>query len=195
MDTGREIRHDARQGKYMTGIIRCHRFVPVTLLIRREHAFTGHYYIKTATMTSNFNKYIRDAEQFVKEVATELGIPEDIGKADRIFRAVVHTLRNRLTPPESLQLIAQFPMLIKAIYVDGWRISDEARRLRRLGDFIEAVREQGGAGTHDDFVTDLEVEKAIRAVFRVLKNHVSAGEISDILATFPKEFRPLLAEA
>lgn len=146
-------------------------------------------------MVLNFNKYIQDGEQFIKEVAAQTDTPADVAKAGRILRAVLHAFRNRLAPSESLQLISQFPMLIKAIYVDGWRISDEAKRLRTLGDFIEAVREEGGRATVNDFVSDREVEHAIHAVFKVVKNHVSAGEIRDILATLPEELRPLLSMA
>lgn len=143
-------------------------------------------------MTHPFDKYVRDGEKFLKEVASALGGSADTGKAYRIARAVLHAFRNRLSPSESLQLISQLPMLVKAIYVDGWRISDEAKNLRTLGDFIEAVREEGGNATISDFVTDREVENAIHAVFKVLKTHVSAGEIRDIVATLPEELRPLL---
>ncbi|TNE60409.1 MAG: DUF2267 domain-containing protein [Bacteroidetes bacterium] len=145
-------------------------------------------------MALNFNKYIQDGEHFVNEVAKILGKPEDKAKGGRVLRAVLHALRNRITPNESLQMIAQLPMLIKAIYVDGWRFSNEARELRHLGDFIEAVREAGGRATLNDFVTDYETEVAIRAVFRVLRNYVSEGEIADILATLPAELKPLMAE-
>ncbi len=144
-------------------------------------------------MALNFNKYVQDGEQFVKEVAEAAGYPADVGKAGRILRAVLHAFRNRLSPAESLQLISQFPMLIKAVYVDGWRISDEAKRLRHRGDFIEAVREEGGRATLNDFVSDRDVEHAIHAVFKVVKVHVSAGEIRDIVATLPVELRPLLS--
>lgn len=143
-------------------------------------------------MALNFNKYVTDGEQFVKEVATELETPGDVARGGRILRAVLHAFRNRMTVTESLQLISQLPMLIKAIYVDGWRLNKEARTIRHLGDFIEAVREAGGRATLSDFVTDYEVEKAIHAVFKVLKNHVSEGEIQDVLATLPVELKPLL---
>ena len=146
---------------------------------------------KSIAMGLNFNKYVMDAERIVREVAVELGAPWDVSKGGRILRAVLHAFRDRMTPQESLQLIAQFPMLLKAIYVDGWQINGEARRLRHLGDFIEAVREAGGRATLNDFVTDYEVERAIRAVFKVLQAHVSPGEINDILATLPLELRPL----
>lgn len=145
-------------------------------------------------MALNFNKYIQDGELFIREVAKELGAPDDMAKAGRILRAVLHAFRTRISPVESLQLIAQLPMLIKAVYVDGWKMTNEARELRHLGDFIEAVREAGGRGVINDFVTDYEVEQAIRAVFTVVRSHVSEGEIRDILATLPVELRPLFEE-
>lgn len=146
-------------------------------------------------MALNFQKYIADGELFVKEVATELGNPNDPGKGGRMLRAVLHALRDLIPPHESLQLISQLPMLIKAIYVDGWQMKEVSRDMRHPGDFIEAVREAGGRATFEDFVTDYEVEFAIHAVLKVLKNHVSEGEIRDVLATLPKELRPMLADA
>ena len=143
----------------------------------------------------NFNKYVHEGEEFVHEVAVEIDVPWDMIKAVRILRAVLHTLRNRLPVATSLQLIAGFPMLIKAIYVDGWKITHEAKTLRHLGDFIEAVREEGGPGLHNEFTTDYEVTHAINAVFNVVKRHSTAGEIKDVLATLPIELRPLMADA
>ena len=146
-------------------------------------------------MALNFNKYVTDGEQFVKEVAIEMGTPWDTAKGGRILRAVLHAFRDRVPPRESLQLIAQLPMLIKAIYVDGWQMKDESRQLRHLGDFIEAVREAGGRATFEDFTTDYEVQHAVQAVFKVLKNHVTEGEIQDVMSTLPTGLRPLLADA
>jgi uncharacterized protein (DUF2267 family) len=67
--------------------------------------------------------------------------------------------------------------------------------VRHLGDFIELVREEGGVGLSNDFVTDYEVTQAIRAVFSVLKQHVSEGEIKDVLATLPSELKNLMVDA
>jgi uncharacterized protein (DUF2267 family) len=143
----------------------------------------------------NFNKYVQDGEDFIREVAMEAGIPWDTIKAGRFLRAVLHALRNRLPVPTSLQLIAQLPMLIKAVYVDGWRVGGEALPMRTIGDFIEEVREEGGPGLARDLSADLDAEEAIHAVFTVVKRHVSPGEIDDVLATLPEALRPVLAEA
>ena len=80
--------------------------------------------------------------------------------------------------------------------VDGWKISpEEAKTLRHMGDFIEAVREEGGTALAHELSTDYEVKKAIEAVFNVLRNRISRGEIEDIAATLPAELRPLLIPA
>ncbi len=146
-------------------------------------------------MALNFNKYVQKAEAFINEVAVEIGDPDDKVRAARILRAVLHAFRDRVTPVESLQLISQLPMLIKAIYVDGWKISNEGRHMRHLIDFIEAVRESDGIDNNYDFVTDYEVKEAIQAVFRVIKNHVSEGEIHDIIAVLPAELKSVMAMA
>jgi len=141
----------------------------------------------------NFNKYVQDAEAFINEVAIEIGHPNDKPRAAKVLRSVLHVFRNRITPAESLQLIAQLPMLIKAIYVDGWKIGNgNYHESRNIGDFIEAFRE---ADSQQAYISDYEAKEAIQAVFRVLKRHVSQGEIFDIIAVLPAEMKSLLAMA
>ena len=65
--------------------------------------------------------------------------------------------------------------------------------MRNLGDFIEAVREEGGPGLIRDFIADNDVLKDVRAVLQVVKRHVSEGEMEDVLATLPAALRSLLA--
>jgi uncharacterized protein (DUF2267 family) len=121
----------------------------------------------------HFNRYVQDGEQFVREVAAETSAPWDMIRAFRILRAVLHALRNRLPVATSLH--------------------SEAKTMRNLGDFIEAVREEGGPGLIRDFITDNDVLRDVRAVLQVVKRHVSEGEMEDVLATLPATLRTLLA--
>lgn len=146
-------------------------------------------------MPMNFKKYVQKAEEFINEVAVELGDPSDKAKAGRILRAVLHALREQITPTESMQLIAQLPVLIKSIYIDGWKLGNKAHRVHKVNDFIEVVREFGKSGTSSDFSTDMEVKQAVHAVITVIKNHTSEGEIADIIAVLPTDLKPLVAEA
>ena len=56
--------------------------------------------------------------EFVRLIAEELEVPRD--KVGRIIYAVFHALRNRLSHAESFHLIAQLPMVLKSVYLDGW---------------------------------------------------------------------------
>lgn len=141
-----------------------------------------------------FQKYVQDAEQFIRQVAEALGDPGNIDRAEKVTRAVLHTFRNEVPPQESLQMIAQLPMLIKAIYVDGWQIRSGRDRTRNLSDFIQAVREAERAAGFPYFEGADEIEKSIRAVFTVIGSYVSEGQMQDLQAVLPEELKPLLVE-
>ena len=140
----------------------------------------------------NFQKYAQDGEAFVNEVARELGCPDDQKKAARILRATLHAFREQSTPEEMMQFIAQLPMFIKAVFVDGWRIGAKHKHVRNLDEFAERVRESDTTHGAQDFGTQTETFAAIRAVFQVLQAHVSDGELEDIWRTLPEGLQPLL---
>jgi uncharacterized protein (DUF2267 family) len=51
------------------------------------------------------------------------------------LRAVLHVLRDRLTPEQAVHLGAQLPILVRGIYYEGWRLAakpaDEPTNSRR----------------------------------------------------------------
>jgi uncharacterized protein (DUF2267 family) len=142
-------------------------------------------------MTPNFNKYAQKSNLFLKEVANELQMPDDPGRALRILRAVLHGLRDRIPPQESLQMISQLPMYIKAIYVEGWKWSPNNNSIRHIDDFVATVKSNDGVSGDYDFEDAEHTEEYIKGVFRVLQRHVSEGEIADVVATLPTDLRPL----
>ncbi len=142
----------------------------------------------------NFEKYVAKGNLFVKEVAEELGHPDDRHRAARVMRAVLHAMRRRLTLEESFDLLAQLPMCIKAVYVDGWKPSLQPEKIRHIDDFIDTVMEEDGRTAAKDFATREEAIQAAKAVFRVIKRHVSDGEIQDVTSSLPKQLRALWEE-
>ena len=140
----------------------------------------------------NFQNYAQKGESFVREIAKELGCPKDINKAGRIMRSTFQVLRNQTSPEESMQLISQLPMMIKAIYVDGWSIGKSGNRVRHVDDFLAKVREADRDFSDDDLFSDTDALAAVKAVVRVVRSHVSEGEIEDLRRTLPEELRCLL---
>lgn len=138
-----------------------------------------------------YKLYIEKAQIIIKEVAEELGFPDDHHLAERMLRAVLHTLRSRLTIQESFQMMAQLPMLLKALYVDGWKYQQKPSRIKHIGDFIREVVHEDFPSGHHDITTSKDGENAIRAVLKVIRRHVSEGEVQDILAIMPDDLKPL----
>ena len=144
----------------------------------------------------NFEKYVQKGNLFLKELAEELGVPQDKDRAGRILRAVLHALRKRLTPEEYLDLVAQLPMCIKAVAVDGWRIVESPdKSIKDVDDLIHAVMEEDRRTAARDLGNEEHAKEAIKAVIRVIKRHVSDGEIQDMEAELPKHLRQFVEEA
>ena len=138
-------------------------------------------------MKLNFEKYAQTGNAFVKKIASEIGDPEDTTKASHILRSTLHVLRDQSSPEESVQFISQLPMFIKAIYVDGWKLGSKKGRVHHLDDFVAAVGE-----TCSEFGNRESCFLAIQAVFRVIREYVSEGEVEDLKRTLPEELRELL---
>ena len=121
---------------------------------------------------------------WLKEIAEELG--GDRKDAYRALRAVLHTLRDRLTVDVAAKLAAQLPTLIRGIYYEDWDPSRTPLPLHDVEAFLDHVVAEGRMGG------ETEASVAVTAVARVLRAHVSAGEINDVIAVLPDKFRVLI---
>ncbi len=142
-------------------------------------------------METIVQKHCDDAQSFFKKLALQLGAPEDIQQAMRLTRAVMHAIRNRITPEESMHLVSQHPLLLKGIYIDGWNISQPLSDSRTMDEFLlDLQRTQPRGGT--DF-TDIETAKnKIRTVFNALRQYVDDGEYRHLITELPKEIADAL---
>jgi uncharacterized protein (DUF2267 family) len=123
---------------------------------------------------------------WLNELAEELGT-EDRQEAYRVLRAFLHALRDRLTVDEAAQLAAQLPDLIRGIYYEGWDPSSTPRSYKDLDSFLGAIAKEA--------LLDGETRAsyATAAAGRVLRRHVSEGELRDVLNVLPEELRAIVA--
>lgn len=145
----------------------------------------------------NFDKYEQKANQFLDEIAGALGeimgMEGDHEKASKAFRTVAHTIRKQITHEESIQLIAQFPMYLKAVYVDGWSSSEQKEKVNHLNEFYDLMIDYANRQKFMEIQTREDAEKLAQIVLKVLKNHISKGELQDIQAILPQELKPLFS--
>lgn len=122
---------------------------------------------------------------WLHEVAEALG-GEDRQYAYRALRAVLHALRDRLTVDVAAKLAAQLPTLIRGVYYEDWDPSRTPLPIHDVASFLDHVAEEG------HMAGETEASLAVSAVVRVLRAHVSAGEIDGVLAVLPDSFAVLI---
>jgi uncharacterized protein (DUF2267 family) len=140
-------------------------------------------------MATPFDKYATHGNEFLSQLADELYMPNEKERVLHILKAVLHGLRNRISPEESSQFISQLPMMVKAVYVDGWQIGKHQKRVSTFEDFVVEVFDLGGGFKGLAFSEHQNVIRGIQAVFNVLKKHISEGEFNDVLASMPIKLR------
>ena len=134
-----------------------------------------------------------EGNEFVRLVAEELEVSVD--KAGRIIRAVFHALRNRLSHEESFQLLAQLPVSLKGVYVDGWRFNKDFHRISYINDFLDGVRQEDGGLAGYDFGNNSKAGVAVASIFKALNYFVSEVEMNDIIDVMPTELKQFIKES
>jgi uncharacterized protein (DUF2267 family) len=134
----------------------------------------------SATGLAVFDETVQKANTWLNEISQILG--SDRRRAYQALRAVLHCLRDRLTIDEAAQLGDQLPMLVRGIYYEAWHPAGKPEKIRSREEFLVRV------ATH--FANaPIEPADAVRAVFQVLEQHVSPGEIHDVIQELPQDIR------
>lgn len=119
------------------------------------------------------------------EWLTELGDELDWQNAHLTLfalRSVLHALRDRLPPDEAVHLAAQMPLIIKGLYFDGWHPSATPVKARTKEEFLALIKKRLQRS-----ILDPNPERVTRAVFKLIAERVSEGEVRDVRAILPAE--------
>lgn len=123
---------------------------------------------------------------WLKELAEQMG--GDRPYAYRALRAVLHTLRDRLPVDVAAKLAAQLPTLIRGIYYEDWVPSRTPLPIHDVDAFLQRVTQEA------HMAGETEASLAVSAVIALLRRHISAGEIDEVLAVLPDRLRTLAEE-
>jgi uncharacterized protein (DUF2267 family) len=121
------------------------------------------------------------ARQLYSRVSIEADI-ESLEDSRQATAAVLRALRDRLTTREAAQAAAQLPRELQRLWAGGSPPLHQPVKLHRR-QFLERVRVDAGLKSlgQAEMVTD--------AVFAGLKEHLSPGEASDIVAQLPRDLK------
>ncbi len=134
----------------------------------------------TTTGLDSFDTTVQKTNVWLHEIMDDLNW-DDRHRAYLALRAVLHTLRDRLTAEEAVEFGAQLPMLIRGLYYEGWNPAGKPDKTLHHDEFLARVREAFR------FDPEIDEEKVVRTVFHILVKRISAGELQDIRDNLPKD--------
>ena len=110
---------------------------------------------------------------------------ENKHRSYRLLRSVLQTLRDWLRIEETAGLGAQLPELLRGVYYEHWRPATTPVKKRSKADFIARIDDAFKADPIS-FTPD-----AISAVFALLSDKITAGEIEHAHHALPGDIRAL----
>jgi uncharacterized protein (DUF2267 family) len=135
------------------------------------------------TLPATLSHAVQQTQEWLKELRDN-GDLADEAQAYSVLRAVLHQLRDRLTPDEAVDLAAQLPLVVRGVYFEGWRPGRTPEKVRTKAEFLKGVAAK--LRPHR-----IPPEPAVRDVLALLNHHCDPGEISDVIAQLPGELRDL----
>lgn len=101
------------------------------------------------------------------------------------LRAVLHGLRDRMTPEQAAHFAAQLPMLVRGLFYEGWHIGGAPEPMRHRDEFLERVAGELPPNFPRDPLSTTE------AVFDLLWHQIDPGETAKIIDSLPVSLRGL----
>lgn len=130
------------------------------------------------TTLQKTNEILRDIEDYFNWTEKD--------RAYLALRAVLHTLRDRMTIEQVTGLGAQLPMLVRGFYFEGWKPSSAPLKMNK-DEFVGEVERQ-----LDPFSYDQGTEELIKGVLTVIENHIDPAEMEKIKNAMPKDIKEMI---
>jgi uncharacterized protein (DUF2267 family) len=110
---------------------------------------------------------------------------ENKHRSYRLLRTVLQAIRDWLLVDEAAGFGAQLPELLRGVYYEHWRPATTPVKKRSKADFIARI--------DNAFKTDplVFMSEAVSAVFALLSEKITAGEIKQVHHAMPADIRAL----
>ena len=104
----------------------------------------------------------------------------------RALKITLHALRDRLPVNTAAALASQLPMLIRGFYYEGWQPAKCPTHERSDTEFVVEL-----SRAFDFFDDDYTPKWIVSAVFDLLTEKISEGEIQKVKSCLPRQIREL----
>lgn len=130
-----------------------------------------------------FDTSVNETNAWLKELETELCC--DRHQAFVAMRTVMHVLRDRLAPGGAMRLAAQLPILLRGVFVEGWRPDETPVRTHSAEAFVALVAE----GLPSDF--PIGPDSVTRGVVHTLWRRMNGGAMAKVREELPSDIARL----
>jgi uncharacterized protein (DUF2267 family) len=127
----------------------------------------------------------QDCHEWVNELTDALDW-QSRRDALRLLRAVLTSIRDRVSHDEAAHFAAQLPLLIRGMFYEGWRPAHTPLKDRSKEAFMQEI------DSRFDSDSDYRGTVDIAEVYALLKRRVSEGELQNVLGGLPKQIRAIL---
>ncbi|MFW6243684.1 MAG: DUF2267 domain-containing protein [Desulfovibrionales bacterium] len=140
-----------------------------------------------STGIRSFDASINKTKTWLKDLQQELHL-DDEEQAYVALRAVLHALRDRLSPDMAAKLGSQLPMVVRGFYYEGWHPAGKPLKIRDQQEFLDLVHKDLTRNAVPKLADPLRITKG---VFKVMPTFVTQGEVDTIRQTFPEDMQQL----
>ncbi|MFP8488909.1 DUF2267 domain-containing protein [Gracilimonas sp. Q87] len=139
-------------------------------------------------LEADFDQYIHETKKYINKLSSDLGHPEEEQRVFIVWRAVMHTIRDRIHMGESMDLLSALPMILKGHYTMGWKYNEtppyEYDTIEGMKIKVKALQNQYGEA---DFDWKLPTEDIISITIDSLRNYLSEDHMEHLRSQLPKE--------
>lgn len=132
-----------------------------------------------------FDKTLQVTHSWLNDLASDLGW-EDKHKVFQALRITLHALRDRITVDQASKLASQLPILLIGFFYEDWQPASTPHKERTKEAFLGHIQNH-----LEQIYPDIDSDRVVRAVFKLIATRVSAGEIEDVKSMLPKQLKEL----
>jgi len=110
-----------------------------------------------------------------------------------IWRAVMHTIRDRIQISESLDLISPLPLILKGMYTLGWKYTETPpytyETIEQMKTRVKNLQSQYG---EQEFDWGKSTDEIISIVMDSLERYCTEGQMDHIRGQLPQEVKQIV---
>ena len=141
-----------------------------------------------------FEKFAQEAHEYINFLAEQLGHPEEKERALILWRAVMHSVRDRIHIGESFQIMAPLPMIFKGIYAEDWKFSEKPPKsydtMEGMENDVQRIQRQYG---ETEFSWGKPTSELIAITLSSLTRYMPESQLEHIREQLPKEIHEMVS--